>query len=194
MKLINCISCNKDKHSSEFYIDHKSKSGYRSSCKECGRLRKESYFRTEEGLITKIYSGQKSSSKNRGHHPPEYSKRGLKVWLYDNDFSHIFDMWVEGGFRADDKPSVDRIDDTKRYSYSNIQLMTWGENKRKPKMLQELKVQCVKNTGEVVLFRSMTEASLVTGFHNTSISSWVNGLVIPENKWKWSYDEFNKSC
>lgn len=85
-------------------------------------------------MISQIYDGQKYTSKKRGHTPPSYTKQELKEWiLQQENFSILFNLWKESGFNMNNKPSIDRLDDDKPYSFSNIQLMTWKENNDKPK-------------------------------------------------------------
>ena len=46
----------------------------------------------------------------------------------NNDFNIIYDRWVALNYDKDEKPSFDRIDSKKGYSFDNIQIMTWREN------------------------------------------------------------------
>ena len=73
---------------------------------------------------------QRSSSKKRGHNPPNYTKDTLSQWLL-NDwlFNLIFDNWVNCGYLKSMSPSVDRISDNQGYILSNLQIMSWSENK-----------------------------------------------------------------
>jgi hypothetical protein len=48
-----------------------------------------------------------------------------------NNFYELYNNWIDSGYKKSDKPSVDRIDDYKGYSFDNIQLMTWKENNKK---------------------------------------------------------------
>ena len=117
------------------------KDGHLNKCKECvkkdsknnlknrGIKYSGSYERTEKGVIRVIYKTQKSNSKRRGHNPPTYTKEELKEWLYKNGFKKLYDEWVSSGYDKIKKPSVDRIDDFKSYSFENIRLTTWGANK-----------------------------------------------------------------
>jgi len=106
--------------------------GYLGKCKQCTKTDVKNnivdYTLTERGVIRVIYKSQRSHSKRRKMTPPEYSKKELKEWLYKNNFKQLFDNWVASGYKKNVKPSVDRINDYKPYSFINIQLGTWQDN------------------------------------------------------------------
>jgi hypothetical protein len=126
-----CKQCDLDKDQSEFY-------GVQGECKECTKLRVKKnsakvgrkYDFSELGVIRIIYTTQKRHNNLRGHGDMLYSKQELCCWLYDRDFKRIFNDWVDSGYKKDLKPSVDRIDDLKGYSFNNIRLVTWLENRK----------------------------------------------------------------
>ena len=90
------------------------------------------YYLTKKGIVTRLFSNQKLGSTKRGHAKPSYTKGELSNWLFSNKkFDVIYEEWVKSGYLKTMRPSVDRIDDTKGYSFDNIQLMTWGENNNK---------------------------------------------------------------
>ncbi len=126
-----CKDCKAKKCESMFY-------GVQNECKECTKARVarnqkkigDAYDSTEKGVLRVIYKTQKSSSKRRGHGCIPYSKSELSEWLYSNSFKPLYDKWIESGKKKDLKPSVDRIDDFKGYSFDNIKLGTWAENRQ----------------------------------------------------------------
>lgn len=130
-----CKECKQIKYFTDFY---KSKTGAPSSkCKPCTRrsvrdnlkLVGRKYDYSEKGLIRVIYKTQKRHQKLRGHGDLPYSKDELKSWLYNNGFKDKYIAWVNSSHKKNLKPSVDRIDSLKGYSFSNIRLVTWEENK-----------------------------------------------------------------
>jgi hypothetical protein len=130
--LKTCLSCGEDKTTSEFHKDKKFKDGVKSRCKKCKAIELKEYQKTLEGVITSLYSSQRSNSKVRKHNPPGYSKDELKEWLLKQDkFNNLFIEWEKSGYFNMLKPSIDRLDDSKGYSFDNIMVMTWGENKQK---------------------------------------------------------------
>jgi hypothetical protein len=121
-----CRICKQEKDISLFYAGH-------AMCKACRYERykeyKREYFRSEIGVISGIYNSQKRSSEKRGHPNPVYSKEELTIWLYANDYKALYDDWVSGGHTKDSKPSCDRLDDFYGYSFDNMRLVTWKQNK-----------------------------------------------------------------
>lgn len=126
-----CKDCGIEKCESMFY-------GVQNECKECTKARVarnqkavgDAYDSTEKGVIRVIYKSQKRSSKVRGHESVAYSKAELSDWLYSNGFKSLYDNWIDSGKEKDLKPSVDRLDDFKGYSFDNIRLGTWLDNRR----------------------------------------------------------------
>lgn len=125
-----CKDCKEEKDQSLFY-------GVQGECKECTKLRVrnnskrvgDQYDRTEHGVIRVIYKTQKRHNKLRGHGGMPYTKDDLSLWLYSNGFKVIYDSWAESGWVKSKKPSVDRVDDFKGYSFDNIKLGTWQDNR-----------------------------------------------------------------
>jgi len=90
------------------------------------------YSRTKNWIINSIYSKQIESSKKRWHILPTYTKKELSEWMYSQkNFNTLYNIWVDNNYFTNLKPSIDRLDDYKWYSFNNIQLTTWWENKNK---------------------------------------------------------------
>jgi hypothetical protein len=101
-------------------------------CKKCAREYAAAYRKTKIGVVTEIYSDQRKNSKRRGHKLPEYTKQELVDWILSQEvFDKLYNDWVNSGYNKMSKPSCDRKEDSKRYSFGNIQLMTWADNKAK---------------------------------------------------------------
>ena len=130
-----CFKCGVEKTLDLFYRHSKMADGHLNKCKECAKIdvknNPNDYYRTEKGLIRTIYKTQRAHSKHRGHAQPIYTKKELATWLYSNGLSELFDQWQKSGFDKWKRPSVDRINDFKGYSFDNIRLVTWKENKDK---------------------------------------------------------------
>jgi len=133
-----CARCGQSKFICEFYAHRAALDGYMGKCKECVKLDvRQNYARvgmlydfSEKGVIRVIYKTQKRHQKIRGHGAMPYSKLELSAWLYSNGFISAFDAWVNSGHKKDLKPSVDRLNDMKGYSFENIRLVTWLDNRR----------------------------------------------------------------
>lgn len=125
-----CKNCKEEKLESLFY-------GVQGECKECTKKRAREnskkvgskYDFTEKGVLRVIYKTQKRHNKLRGHGGMPYTKQELMEWLYGNGFKKLYDAWVHSGFLSGKKPSIDRVDDFKGYSFDNIKLGTWSENR-----------------------------------------------------------------
>ena len=84
--------------------------------------------------IHKLYKGQKNSSVSRGHLPPAYTRDELVYWCMSQEIYHMLHYeWKESGFDSELAPSINRLDDRFGYSFNNIEIMTWAENRRQPR-------------------------------------------------------------
>lgn len=122
---MRCSRCKKQKTASEM---KKSKS--RSYvCKNCHAESMISYYQSAKGLITRIYANQRESCRNRKHQYPLYSKNELSAFLLSNKtFLSLFVDWASSGYKKNLAPSLDRIDESKTYSFDNIRIVTFEEN------------------------------------------------------------------
>ncbi len=120
--LKSCNTCKDLKPLSEFYKSKANKYGIDNSCKSCKKSYALNYGRTEIGVIIGIYSRQKINSRKRNHPLPSYSKSELKEWMYNEGFKLLYDNWLASDFSKWLKPSCDRLDDYKGYSFDNMRL------------------------------------------------------------------------
>ena len=130
MELYTCTKCKKEKSSSEFYKrkDRTIKS-VSSSCKECIKERTSATAKTLNGVISGIYSHQKQSKEFK---IPTYTKTEFESWCLNNKtFTRLYDLWVAAGYIKDKKPTIDRLDNSKGYSFDNIRVVTWFENRNR---------------------------------------------------------------
>jgi len=135
-----CFKCGIEKPLSEFYKHKGMSDGHLNKCKECTKKDSannpknfsnkvsNSYDKTEKGVVRVIYKTQKSNSKRRNMPAPDYTKEELREWLYKNNFKKLYDNWVKNNYEKMLKPSVDRKDDFKPYTFQNITLGTWKDN------------------------------------------------------------------
>lgn len=114
---------------------------------------------TIRGLIAKDYYSQVLSSIRRKHPDPAYSKKEL-IARYENDplMLILFEKWVASGRDRGIRPSFDRIDNTKGYSFENIRLVTWRENHQKQVETLEMPVAIFKNGSLFGIYPSINDA------------------------------------
>lgn len=198
-----CTVCNEKKKESDFHKAKAKKNGFSSWCKKCNKEYNELRYRTENGVIKTIYFGQIQSSKRREHPKPLYALQELTEWLYLNGFLALYEEWKASGYIKDLKPSIDRINDFEPYSFSNIRLVTWRENRdRQYKDFREnnlpnggyfggghKKVEAINEDGSVFKeFISLSEAKRYFNLKTQgNISSCCRGKKDKTAGYKWRY-------
>ena len=197
-----CTSCDIIKDLSEFGKSKISKDNLAYECRMCAKTRFYSYLKTKDGLISNVYSNQKTSSKRRGHRPPEYTKQELKEWLFSQKLFHeLHSEWAQSGYLKRLVPSVDRKHDDIHYCMKNIQLMTWEENEQKghDDMRKGIlkhghnpqKKVCQHTIDDefIAEYHSMNEAERQTDIAQGSISRCCNGKLKSAGGFKWRYKQ-----
>ena len=166
---IKCSFCEEMKECEEFQKSKKNIRGYLNKCRKCVSEYNKQRNRTIDGLIKKIYNGQRSNSRSRGHSLPNYSFEEFIQWVKEqNDFLKLYQIWVDSEYDTDLIPSVDRKDDDLGYSLDNIQLMTWGENKAKGSTDRKSGINNKINTK---VFQYSKKGIFIKTFESQSIAS-----------------------
>ncbi len=157
----------------------------------------QKYSRSKTIVIGIKYKNQLGHSRVRGHDAPAYSLSELRVWLDKNtDYDKIYDKWVESGYDKNLKPSIDRKNDSKGYTFSNITMTTWYQNNMKKNTQQmhgELKasvkckpvIQLTKAGDKIATYFSIHEASRSTGIGHCSIRNCIGGRSKSAGGFKW---------
>ena len=181
----NCKRCKQLKALDAFSKASANSDGHSHTCKPCVVDRNREYWRTPEGRMSQIYAIQTVSSKERGHPPPQYSRKELTVWAFNQGLVELVTAWADSGYSKDLAPSVDRLDDSKGYSFSNIRLVTWQENNEKMYAdrkvcnritRQNRKVQQLDEVGNVLAtFDSIAFAARSTGITRININDVCRG-------------------
>ena len=164
--------------------------------------KKLKFKQTKSGVVSQIFGDQKKSCNRRGHDMPDYTRKELKQWMYSkSEFHELYNKWKNNAFTTYLKPSIDRIDDSQTYSFDNIQIMTWGENKakghsdtRSGKLIHGNKphtkvVQLDKEENFIAEYVSQNEASRQTGISQGNIGECCKGLRRSCGGYKWEYKE-----
>ena len=172
-----CFKCKITLSYCNFYKNKKAKDSHSNVCKKCYKEYRTEKYKTKSDVIKKIYLGQVQSSRKRNHNPPSYTKEQHLQWLI-NDwvFNLLYENWVNCGYINLMKPSIDRINDDKGYSFDNIQIMTWGENKAKGYIsnlhlkITRKKVLQLNIGGHIIKeFDSMVDVRRQGGFSKTRV-------------------------
>ena len=146
--------------------------------------------KTINGKLLTMWSNQKTNSKRRGHRPPIYTKEEFYEWCLNQELFHeLFKNWLEGDCIRSLSPSADRIDDSKGYSFENIRLMTWGENKAlyEANMVGTPVDQVALDGTVVATYRSQKEASRAMNCHQSNIYAAITcGYSAMNYKWRYS--------
>ena len=168
---------------------------YTSYCKRCNKLICKESRQSKDGLFRLIYSGQLTSSKQRGHVPPDYTKEELILWAESQpNFKKLYENWVNSNYDRWLKPSPDRLDETKPYSLSNLKLDTWYDNAEafKQKKVHQGVGDCkaVNQFLDGVLintFHSLHEAARQTGASAGNILRCCRGEYETSKGFVWKY-------
>jgi len=132
MTIKKCTKCDTEKPYTDFNKDSLKSDGLRPECRKCQNKRESLYRKTKLGFIERMYAQQCARSKRRNHNLPSYTLKELTAWILNKDIFHIlFDEWEKSNHNKDLSPSIDRIDDSIGYSFSNIRIVTWAENNTK---------------------------------------------------------------
>lgn len=134
MEALLCYVCKTRKSPAEMRYDKNSKGEKvcKNLCIACDNKRRRDFTRTINGLICQMYRCNIKNSQRRGHQPPTYSKAELFEWVTSqHHFSDLYENWKKSGYEKDLIPSIDRLDDFKGYSFDNIRLVTWKDNRMK---------------------------------------------------------------
>ena len=132
-----CFKCQESLPLERFYKHKKMADGRLNKCIDCTKSDSKQnqervgnkYDFSKKGVVRVIYKTQKRNQHIRGHGQLPYTKGQLDEWLSLNGFDLLYQSWVDSGFESCKKPSVDRIDDFYGYSFSNIRLVTWSDNR-----------------------------------------------------------------
>ena len=92
-------------------------------------LQNFNWNKSKRGLCIRLWHHNVKNSIKRGHKPPEYTQKELMNWILNHEnFNNLYTNWVNSNYSRDLSVSIDRLDDSIGYSFSNIQLITFKEN------------------------------------------------------------------
>lgn len=161
------------------------------------------YRQSHKGLIKYIYNHQIRNCKQRKHPLPEYTEQELYNWcLLQENYSILYEQWSLNKFDKEYTPSIDRLDNNKTYSFSNIELVTWKENKQRA--YEDIRKNKLSNSGllnnghtpivqydfngtRIQEFISISECSRQTDIDHRGISEACNGKRPTYKGFLWTY-------
>lgn len=195
--LKQCSRCKSSKPVIEFSKARTTVDGYAGQCKQCKTEYTRNHQRTIAGRASAIRGFQVASSKQRGHSPPAYTKSELMDWLIENGIAALMKPWKESNYSKDLAPSVDRIDDSKGYSFDNIRLVTWAENRDKlykhRKSCERITkqnrkvLQMTLNDEPIQTFDSISAAARATNIQRTNINACCTGRDHQAGGFHWKH-------
>ena len=186
-----CRNCGKDKKLSKFNKNFTYSDNLDGRCKKCAIKSGKKWIKTKDGLLSALYRGHKTSSITRNHRQPEYSKAELFDWCNSQTkFHELYSEWVNSNYEKRLRPSIDRKEDAIHYCFSNIQLMTWGENNDKPRTANYKSVYQYTKSGEFIRsYSSMVEAQEITNVKASNISQVCHGHRATAGGFVWTLNE-----
>lgn len=135
--------------------------------------------RSKRWVVTTIYHWEIHSSIRRWYEKPKYTRTELYEWCIAQDLYHeLYGIRKSWGYKKNNKPSIDRINDYKSYTLDNIQLMTCEQNIKKEYNNRIIWINNKTNcevvwvnveTMEEVIFHSAAEATRVLAIDSSSI-------------------------
>ena len=148
------------------------------------------YQHSPKGVLNIIYRNQLLRQKRKNikvnYNYQEFKDR----YLYDNDFLKLYKLWVLSNYDTNKKPSFDRIDNKKDYSFENLQIITWEENNAKGRK------ECMKpvnkydlNNNFIKRYSSIIEASKENKVYKANISACCKGKLQKTGNYIWKYAE-----
>ena len=157
------------------------------------------YERRKEIVPNRIYWQQCANSKTRGHNPPAYNKQELYEWITAQpEYDELFSTWEDSGYLSDLRPSCDRLDNSKGYTFDNIELVTWAENKKRANIdtkqgslgSTQTPVYQYSPDGNFIAYHiSQSEAERTTGINQQNISAVCRHLLQHTGGYRWFYEE-----
>lgn len=157
----------------------------------------QEYYRTITGLISNMFSNQRKTSRRRKHSPPQYSHQEFLDWVLSQpNFDALYTKWKKNDYNRFYVPSIDRIDDTKPYSFDNITLTDWktnfdkGNSDRKSckKITLHRPVWQLDLSGKKIRkFLSVASAARETGTQRVSLYKTCGGIYKTAGGYKWQY-------
>ena len=161
--------------------------------------KKNLWRKTKSGLLAKSYSAQLDACRKRNHPMPTYTLDEFREWVLAQDVFHeLFNAWTASGHAKDLIPSTDRLDNSKSYSFDNLQIVTFKQNREN--VYRDRKSGVVKTIDKAILqfskagefiaeYFSIAEAARESKLHSQNISLVAKGKRKTSGGFIWKFKE-----
>jgi len=200
-----CNTCKIEKELKMFHKHKRTLGGYRNKCKECIKIESKIYFeknramllekskkflKTIDGIIAKSFGHQLETCRDKKLEKPEWNLQELREFLKNNEkFVSLYNCWVSSNYLSELRPTIDRVDSSKGYTWKNIQIMTWEDNDKKGCEYQFKKTYVYdKNFIFLGEYESAAEAAKETNSHISRVVAVANGRRKSTNNLIFTYD------
>ena len=131
-----------------------------------------------------------------------FDRWDLEKWIIDNyydEFTTLFKNWTLNNYNSDDVPSIDRLDDSKGYSFDNMRIVTWRENREKEYATEKhknveqmitvtrVKVARIDKNGVKTIYQSMSDAGRENNISTSCICECCKGKRRSAKGYRWIY-------
>jgi hypothetical protein len=143
------------------------------------------YRKGKKGVVTNIYHHMKS------RHEIDFDLNYMHEFSKCKKFDRLFNEWVSAGYNKQFKPTIDRINHKLPYLKTNIQWLTWAENRFKQTMERRCRKGAVLQLlGDEVIQRydSQRQAVIITGISQGNLSMALTGKRKYCGGYIWKYD------
>ena len=145
---------------------------------------------TYKGLTANLYAKLKERARRNGRCNDVFTLEEFRTFLENTDIHRLYRRWAKCGYQTSRRPSVDRIDPLRGYTFDNIQIITAEENRKKgdaeKMVLWGKPVHQISMSGVVVAkYPSLKVASQITGINKNNISTVINKKRKTAGGYRW---------
>lgn len=147
---------------------------------------------TFKGLTANMYAKIRERSKRNNRPNDEFTLSEFRTWLEQTHIHRLYGRWKRSGYQTDRRPSVDRIDPLRGYSFDNMQVITAKENRKKgdeEKIVLWGKPICqISFSGTIIAnYPNIKMASKITKINKNNISSVLNEKRKTAGGYVWKF-------
>lgn len=145
---------------------------------------------TYKGLTANLYAKILERSRRNNKDNAQFNLGEFREWLSQTDIHRLYGRWQRSGYKTDRRPSVDRIDPLRGYTFDNMQVITAKENRVKGDeekiVLWGIPIHQISMSGNVIAkYPSIKVASQITGINRNNISTVINKKRKSAGGYKW---------